>query len=170
MILPTDYALWSGSGLDRALLVKFMRRTYQELYPDQLYPDQSFAHLARTVEQYFSKETPLWWVGQADSCSLDLNLNTNSSVRTPIACLWLGNAVDQVRGDRHSHIFLLYVLPAHRRKGIGSALTRHAEEWARGRGDRQMGLQVFVANQPAISLYQKLGYTSQSVWMVKPLT
>ncbi|NJN59148.1 MAG: GNAT family N-acetyltransferase [Leptolyngbyaceae cyanobacterium SL_5_9] len=139
-----------------------MRRTYQELYPDQ-----SFAHLARTVEQYLSKETPLWWVGQADSCSFE---NTNFSTRSPVACLWLGNAVDQVRGDRHSHIFLLYVLPAYRRKGIGSALMHHAEEWARRRGDRQMGLQVFVANQPALSLYQKLGYTSQSVWMVKPLT
>jgi ribosomal protein S18 acetylase RimI-like enzyme len=46
----------------------------------------------------------------------------------------------------------------------------HAEAWAKERGDRQMGLQVFVANQPAISLYQKLGYTSQSIWMVKPLT
>jgi ribosomal protein S18 acetylase RimI-like enzyme len=160
--LPADYQLWSGSGLDRALLVKFMQRTYQELYPDQ-----SFAHLAQTVEQYFSKETPLWWVGQADSWGFDLN--TNSSTRSPVACLWLGNAIDQVRGDRHSHIFLLYVLPAHRRKGIGSALMHHAEEWARGRGDRQVGLQVFVANQPAISLYQKLGYTSQSVWMVKPL-
>jgi GNAT superfamily N-acetyltransferase len=160
--IPADYRLWSGSGLDRALLVKFMQRTYQELYPDQ-----SFAHLARTVEQYFSKETPLWWVGQADSHHSD---GTGSSVRSPVACLWLGNAIDQVRGDRHSHIFLLYVLPAHRRKGIGSALMHHAEEWAKERGDRQMGLQVFVANQPAISLYQKLGYASQSIWMVKPLT
>jgi GNAT superfamily N-acetyltransferase len=160
--IPADYVLWSGSGLDRALLVKFMQRTYQELYPDQ-----SFAHLAQTVEQYFSKETPLWWVGQADSHNS--GLGTGSSVRSPVACLWLGNAIDQVRGDRHSHIFLLYVLPTHRRKGIGSALMHHAEEWARVRGDRQMGLQVFVANQPAINLYQKLGYTPQSVWMVKPL-
>ncbi|WP_347277335.1 GNAT family N-acetyltransferase [Leptolyngbya sp. FACHB-671] len=162
MAIPADYVLWSGSGLDRALLVKFMQRTYQELYPDQ-----SFAHLARTVEQYFSKETPLWWVGQSDAHKPEFG--TGTYARSPIACLWLGNAIDQVRGDRHSHIFLLYVLPAHRRKGIGSALMHHAEEWAKERGDRQMGLQVFVANQPAISLYQKLGYTSQSVWMVKPL-
>jgi ribosomal protein S18 acetylase RimI-like enzyme len=163
--LPPDYLIWSGSGLDRALLVKFMQRTYQELYPDQ-----SFAHLAQTVEQYFSKETPLWWVGQVSSTQVHSGLEVaQRSSHSPVGCLWLGNAVDQVRGDRHSHVFLLYVLPAHRRQGIGSALMRYAEDWARERGDRQIGLQVFESNQPAISLYQKLGYAPQSVWMVKPL-
>jgi len=106
-------------------------------------------------------------VGQDNSHNAEFGIG--SYTRSPVACLWLGNAVDQVRGDRHSHIFLLYVLPAHRRQGIGTALMQYAEEWARERGDCQMGLQVFVANQPAISLYQKLGYTAQSVWMVKPL-
>jgi ribosomal protein S18 acetylase RimI-like enzyme len=86
-----------------------------------------------------------------------------------VACLWLGNAIDQVQGDRHAHIFLLYVMPEYRRQGIGSALMRHAEDWARARGDRQLGLQVFYNNQAALSLYHKLGYQTQSLWMVKPL-
>jgi ribosomal protein S18 acetylase RimI-like enzyme len=86
-----------------------------------------------------------------------------------VACLWLGNTVDQVKGDRHAHIFLLYVMPEHRRKGIGSALMRHAQDWARERGDRQIGLQVFQSNQPALSLYHQLGYETQSFWMLKPL-
>jgi ribosomal protein S18 acetylase RimI-like enzyme len=147
--------LRSGSTVDRALLVKFMQQTYQELYPEQ-----SFSHLAQTVEQYLSKETPLWWVIEAE------RVTTPSS---PIACLWLGNAVDQIQGDRHAYIFLLYVSPNHRRQGIGQALMRHAENWARSRGDRQMGLQVFQQNQPALALYEKLGYAPQSLWMVKPL-
>jgi ribosomal protein S18 acetylase RimI-like enzyme len=86
-----------------------------------------------------------------------------------VACLWLGNTVDQVKGDRHAHIFLLYVIPEHRRKGIGSALMRHAEDWARARGDRQIGLQVFQSNQAARSLYHQLGYQTQSFWMLKSL-
>ncbi|HEY9640852.1 MAG TPA: GNAT family N-acetyltransferase [Coleofasciculaceae cyanobacterium] len=143
------YSLRSGSGLDRALLVKFMQRTYQELYPGR-----EFAHLARTVEQYLSAETSLWWVEAA---------------ATPIACLWLGNAVDQVTADRHAYIFLLYVSPHHRHQGIGSALMSQAELWAKQRGDRQIGLQVFTHNQPALNLYQKLGYQTQSIWMVKQL-
>ena len=147
-LLP-EYYLRTGSGLDRALLVKFMQQTYQELSQEQ-----DFSHLARTVEQYFSRETPLWWVDFLDS-------------PPPVACLWVGNAVDQVRGDRHAHIFLLYVMPEHRRRGIGTALMRYVENWASSRGDRQIGLQVFQSNRPALNLYNQMGYQAQSLWMVK---
>lgn len=158
-LLP-GYCIRAGSGLDRALLVKFMQRTYQELFQKQ-----DFSHLARTVEQYFSKATPLWWVELA---SARLALLPHES-RQPVACLWVGNAVDQVRGDRHTHIFLLYVMPEHRRRGIGTALMRYIEDWARTRGDRQIGLQVFQSNQPALNLYNQLGYQTQSLCMVKSL-
>ncbi len=143
------YSLRVGSGLDRALLLKFMQRTYQELYPTH-----SFTHLSQTIEQYLSSETPLLWVEQTQK---------------PVACLWMGNATDQVCGDRHTYIFLLYVNPLHRRQGIGAALMKQAEEVAKQRGDRQIGLQVFQHNQPALNLYEKLGYAVQSLWMTKPL-
>ena len=159
-LLP-GYCLRAGTGLDRASLVKFMQRTYQELF------QQDVSHLARTVEQYFSKETPLWWVefiGEGGTEERD-----SSSPALKVACLWVGNAVDQVMSDRHAHIFLLYVMPEHRRQGIGKALMRHVEDWALLRGDRQIGLQVFQSNQPALNLYNQLGYQTQSLWMVKPL-
>lgn len=162
------YRLRLGSQLDRALLVKFMQFTYQELFPEH-----GVNHLAHTVDQYLAPETPLWWVDSADfNSELDLNTETFSAKRvqrSPIACLWIGNAIDQIQGDRHAHIFLLYVVPSHRRRGVGSALMNHAENWAKQRGDRQMGLQVFHSNRPALQLYGKLGYQPQSIWMVKPL-
>ncbi|WP_416675098.1 GNAT family N-acetyltransferase [Egbenema bharatensis] len=145
------YILRSGSGLDRALLLQFMQRTYRELYPYNRY-----SHLAETVDRYLSPDTPLWWV-------------ESSETRTPVGCLWLGNVMDQIRGDRHAYILLLYVHPHHRRQGIGSALLHQAEEWAIDRGDRQIGLQVFCQNQAAIDLYQKMGYETQSFWMNKAL-
>lgn len=154
-VLP-GYYLRVGSGLDRALLVKFMQRTYQDLAPEQ-----DFSHLARTVEQYFSQETPLWWVDLGEQAEL---------LPPTVACLWVGNAVDQLHGDRHAHIFLLYVMPQHRRRGIGTALMRYVENWAVARGDRQIGLQVFQSNQSAINLYNQLGYQNQFLWMVKSLS
>ncbi|WP_073069777.1 GNAT family N-acetyltransferase [Phormidesmis priestleyi] len=160
--LSPDYRLQVGSTLDRALLVKFMQRTYQELYPTS-----DSAHLAVTIEQYFSNQTPIWWVESSHGIAAG-GLPSSRSVQ-PIAGLWLGNAIDQASGDRHAHIFLLYVMPHHRRRGIGAALVRHAEDWARERGDRQIGLQVFTSNQPALQLYQALGYQTQSLWMVKQL-
>ena len=149
-LLP-DYTIRSGSTLDRALLVKFMQRTYQDMFERQ-----DFSHLSQTVEQYLSRDTPLWWV-------------EHSAEKKQIACLWMGNAIDQINGLRHAHIFLLYVIPEHRRKGIGTALMQYAENWAKERGDIQIALQVFQTNTPALKLYNQLGYQTQSLWMVKPL-
>ena len=174
--LIPGYWLRSGSGLDRAKLLKFLHRTYKELYPDR-----ELGHLAQTVDQYFSNQTPVWWVEcQKNSSEREeilpmlpsQYLNPRSQVEnlnSVVGCLWLGNAIDQATGLRHSHIFLLYIAPEHRRKGLGAALVIHAENWARQRGDRQIGLQVFLSNQPAMNLYQKLGYQSNSVWMIKSL-
>jgi len=135
-----------------------MQQTYQELCPGQ-----SFAHLADTVEQYFSDQTPVWWV------EVEERSNVNQRQRQVLACLWLGSVVDQIRGDRHTQIFLLYVAPEYRRQGIGSTLMHHAEAWARAQGEHQIGLHVFQSNQLALDFYQGLGYETQAHWMIKPL-
>ena len=175
MLLPPGYEIRTGSVLDRAILVKFIQRTYQELFPDR-----NFSHLAETVDQYFSKETPVWWVEFSEPDREESGIKRNEKqqqIQNPkskiqnrkVACLWVGSAVDQVQGDRHANIFLLYVAPEHRRQGIGKALMRLGEDWAKARGDRQISLQVFQFNQPALNLYRQLGYQTQSLWMVKSL-
>jgi ribosomal protein S18 acetylase RimI-like enzyme len=145
------YDFRSGSPLDRATLVQTIQRTYAELFPGC-----PVAHLAQTVEQYLSRDTPLWWVHIQEQ-------------EAPVGCLWLGNAIDQVNADRLAHIFLLYVAPNHRRRGIGKALMLQAEAWARARGDGKIGLQVFASNVAAIELYQSLGYGVQSLTLEKKL-
>ncbi len=134
-----------------------MQRTYQDIFPDQ-----DFSHLSRTVEQYLSNETPLWWVDFTET-------EPSTQNTSPVACLWMGNAIDQITGVRHAHLFLLYVVAEHRKRGIGKALMEYAQTWARARGDKQIGLQVFSSNTPALNLYNQLGFQTQSLWMVKPL-
>ncbi|WP_375511986.1 GNAT family N-acetyltransferase [uncultured Nostoc sp.] len=192
-LLP-GYIIRRGSTLDRTLLLKFMQRTYQDLFPNE-----NFSHLEQTVKQYFSSDTPLWWVeeereqGEIPLLStlppaplppphpplpLALSVRVASprvaegmpNAHPPIACLWVGNAIDQVQGNRHAHIFILYVVPEYRRRGIGTALMQYVENWAIQRGDRQIGLQVFQSNKPALNLYNQLGYQTQSLWMVKFLS
>jgi ribosomal protein S18 acetylase RimI-like enzyme len=160
-----------------------MQQSYRELYPEQ-----NFTHLTRTVEQYFSHDTPLWWVEESQKLKVKSQKTGDRSNFSPsassassassalfpdspekVACLWVGNAVDQVKGDRHTYIFLLYVKPEHRRRGIGRALMEYLENWTRAKGDRQIGLQVFQSNTPALDLYHKLGYQIQSHWMIKTL-
>ncbi|MEH2147813.1 GNAT family N-acetyltransferase [Nostoc sp.] len=170
-LLP-GYIIRRGSALERSLLLKFMQRTYQDIFPNE-----DFSHLEQTVKQYFSSDTPLWWVeeeGEQGSNKKSLSSAPlplcPSAPHSPIACLWVGNAIDQVHGNRHAHIFILYVVPEHRRRGIGTALMRYVENWAIQRGDRQIGLQVFQSNKPALNLYNQLGYQTQSIWMVKFLS
>ncbi|MDX2230801.1 MAG: GNAT family N-acetyltransferase [Leptolyngbyaceae cyanobacterium bins.349] len=164
--LPPGYSMRQGSTLDRAKLLKFMHLTYLELAPQG-----DLSHLAQTVEQYFSQDTPIWWVTWPMHQTAPVAALPSSPVALhPIACLWVGTAIDQRSGDRHAHIFLLYVAPEHRRQGIGTVLMQQAEQWALARGDRQIGLQVFQTNQPALKLYQHLGYQTESLGMVKPLS
>ncbi|MDB9315663.1 GNAT family N-acetyltransferase [Spirulina sp. CS-785/01] len=147
--LPEGYHWIKGLGKDRALLLKFMGQTYGELFPNQ----GNFAHLADTVAQYFSPETPLWWVA------------TGEEVR--VGCLWLGTGVAQESGDRYTHIFLVYVAPKHRNQGIGTALMTLAQQWAESCGHGKIGLQVFEQNRAARRLYDRLGYETRSRLMIK---
>jgi GNAT superfamily N-acetyltransferase len=50
------------------------------------------------------------------------------------------------------------VLPAHRRRGVATALTRAAEEEAWARGHTVLTLTVGIANEAAQALYRPLGY------------
>jgi hypothetical protein len=96
LLLP-GYWLRSGSSLERALLVKFMQRTYQELYPDQ-----DFSHLVQTVEHYLTYESPVWWVEPEELDPIASTALLSRATLSPVACLWLGNSVDQVTGNRHA--------------------------------------------------------------------
>lgn len=170
--LPVGYRLRQGSTLDRALLVKFMHRTYLDIAiqtdDEPRSPQHPPASLSRTVDHYLSADTPIWWV-ECDRESSPVGLPSRSATLRPVAGVWVGRALDTVSGDRQAYIFLLYVAPEHRRRGIGSALMRQAEIWARAQGDRQIGLQVFHTNQPALQLYHQLGYHIQTLSLVKRL-
>lgn len=160
MATPTPvagYSIEAGSSLDKARLVKFMQRAYQELGTTD-----ASAHLAETVERHFSYQSQLWWLVKPPSAPSGL---PGIHCPDPLGCLWQGEAIDQRTGLKQAYVFLLYVEPAHRRQGLGAALMAHAQQWAKQRGYGQIGLQVFESNQPALALYQKLGYVSQARWL-----
>lgn len=59
---------------------------------------------------------------------------------------------------RRGQVETLVVARGVRRRGIGKALMRAAEDWARRRQAVEMVLTVWSANRPAEALYRDLGY------------
>jgi ribosomal protein S18 acetylase RimI-like enzyme len=70
------------------------------------------------------------------------------------------------------HLYRLAVLPDYRRRGIGSALLRRAEERFLAFGGARADAMVLDANDSAHALWSRAGYTRQGEWSrwVKPLS
>ena len=62
------------------------------------------------------------------------------------------------RGGRYGYLHAFRVRPPYRNRGIGTRLVAQAETILRRRGCGKALLAVALANQPALALYQRLGY------------
>ena len=62
------------------------------------------------------------------------------------------------------------VSPSWRRRGVGTALIRGAEGWARARGANWVELGVYEFNDDARRFYQALGYAAVLTKFRKPLS
>lgn len=60
----------------------------------------------------------------------------------------------------------LFVQPAHRKQGIGTALIRHLARKAREEGCGRLEWSVLDWNAPSIALYEKLGAKMMSEWKI----
>jgi GNAT superfamily N-acetyltransferase len=71
--------------------------------------------------------------------------------------------------EAHGHVGILVVIQAAAGRGVGSALMRAAEAWAREQGYRKLTLTVFEANEAARAVYDHLGYAPETLRYVKIL-
>ncbi len=161
-----NYRIEAGSSLQRARLVKFMQRAYRDMNEGKAGTSSSTgAHLADTVQRHLSSTSKLWWLIDNKATALPAGLPGIHTGLDPVGCLWMGEAIDQRTGGKQAYVFLLYVAPAHRKKGLAKALMNHARCWAKQAGYTQISLQVFEDNEAAMNLYTQLGYQSQAKWM-----
>ncbi|UOQ87686.1 GNAT family N-acetyltransferase [Agromyces endophyticus] len=80
--------------------------------------------------------------------------------------LWLGPWAE---GGDAWWVWDVHVREPYRRRGLGRAAMRHAEQVAREHGSPTLGLNVFAYNLPAIELYESLGFEAASLHMAKSL-
>lgn len=64
----------------------------------------------------------------------------------------------------------LFVLPEHRKKGVGKALLRKLAQLAKERNCGRLEWSVLDWNEPAIGFYQRLGATVMPDWRICRMT
>lgn len=104
------------------------------------------------------------------------NLNTAGN-KTYFVCenndevygwILLGEVIGPYKKEISGMVLEVYVLPTHRKKGIGEKLMYFAIDYFKQRSVTNLQLNVFAGN-PAIQLYEKLGFREVSRLMEKPL-
>lgn len=88
---------------------------------------------------------------------------------TPVALLHLQKGQDMLSGKPTMHISDLAVPASHEGRGIGRALLAWAEDWAREHGAAALTLNVFPGNTRARALYERNGYQTDLLRLVRPL-
>jgi GNAT superfamily N-acetyltransferase len=87
----------------------------------------------------------------------------------PAGCAYLVTLVDYFNERPHAHLSVLAVEKWAEGKGVGGALLRQSEQWARGRNSDRLTLSALVTNARARRLYERKGYQGEYIRYVLPL-
>ncbi|MDK2983273.1 MAG: hypothetical protein PWP19_751 [Thermococcaceae archaeon] len=82
--------------------------------------------------------------------------------------VWICLTLDTVDYVKIAYIYDIEVVKRARGLGIGSALLRRAEAWARDKGTKKIVLRVEIDN-PAVKWYEERGYKGRAIIMEKLL-
>lgn len=69
-----------------------------------------------------------------------------------------------------AYVDILAVAPEAEGQGVGRALLRYVEVWARERGFVEVVLDVFAGSEGARTFYERCGYRPDHIRMAKPLS
>lgn len=59
---------------------------------------------------------------------------------------------------RYAFLGFMYVVPDHRGKAVNQMIIQKLVEWSHARGLKEIRLQVYSENAPAIKAYEKVGF------------
>jgi GNAT superfamily N-acetyltransferase len=78
-------------------------------------------------------------------------------------------STDLVTLEPCGYVTVLALTQAAEGQGVAARLMEGVEDWARGKGFRLIGLDVFANNQRARAFYRRLGYQEDSLRLTKPI-
>ena len=83
--------------------------------------------------------------------------------------VWVARVLNQFTGRSEALILNIYVEEDFRNRGAAKRMMMAVHEWARGQGLERIGLSVGVDNEPAVRLYETLGFNRESQRMTRRL-
>jgi len=86
-----------------------------------------------------------------------------------VGFLHLQLVTDFFTGHQNCHISDIALVPAVEGRGLGQALLRYAESFAREHRCERLQLAVFPGNERARKRYEQFGFDTEMLRMVKPL-
>jgi GNAT superfamily N-acetyltransferase len=146
-----------GTSADRDFVIDTARRFAAFGPPSWRSALEVVAGEVRCLDEFFDGRLP------------DRTLVIVEDDETPAGFVFLEPAVDYFSGEPHGHLGMIAVTERAEGQGIGAALMRAAEDWARGRGYAKLTLNVFEGNIRARTIYERFGYNVETIRYVKTL-
>lgn len=75
------------------------------------------------------------------------------------------SAKPYLKYDRYAYLGFMYVVPAHRGKGVNKIILQQLTAWSKEKGITELRLEVFLANAIAIKAYEKAGFEKLYIHM-----
>jgi len=94
------------------------------------------------------------------------NFICRSDTDEAIGFINLSIRTDYVEGSDSSpvgYVEGVYVKPAYRGSGIGKALIKHGETWAKSQGCQEMGSDAYVDNMQSREFHKKAGFAEAGI-------
>ena len=121
-------------------------------------------------EHLFDDAVGLWHHAGLTRPWNDPDEDVRRAVRGPsstvLACLHDDDLLGTVMVGHDGHrgwVYYLAVREDQRKRGVGRALMRAAEQWAAERGVPKLQLMVRTGNEPVLAFYDSLGYETNAV-------
>ncbi|MCF6131985.1 GNAT family N-acetyltransferase [Flavobacterium wongokense] len=67
--------------------------------------------------------------------------------------------------EKHAYLGFMYVLPEYRGQGINRKIIDYLKDWAQSQEITELRLEVYFDNSPAISAYEKFGFSRHMIEM-----
>lgn len=158
-----NHTIREATAQDASVIARFLQRMLEEMASmgghDVLRSEEEWTQIEKRIcEKIAEKDRVYLLVSLADPQITPIGFAEAQVVSTaPV-----------FEPKRILHIHAVYLLEAHRRKGIGQALLRAILDWGQKSGCTEAELNTLVRN-PARSLYKKLGFSEFEIKMIRRL-